>query len=250
MGEGFLLAIPVYNEEKYVAGVLDEAKTYCQSILVIDDGSTDATPNLLASAEGIKVATHAENRGYGKSLSTAFEFARHHQYEWLITMDCDEQHEASYIPRFVEAAAKGDADIISGTRYPAGYKEGTSAPADRRAINRHITAMLNDRLDFRLTDAFCGFKAYRVESLQHFCVTVPGYAMPMQFWVQVWRASLRVRELAVRLIYHDPTRHFGGYLDDPNVRLAHYIEVFESEMAVCTPPAGAAATGCTPCRSS
>ena len=124
MGEQFLLAIPVYNEEKYVAGVLDEAKAYCRDILVIDDGSTDDTANLLAAAEGIKVATHAENRGYGKSLSTAFDFAQRHHYQWLITMDCDEQHEASYIPKFMEAAGEDDADIISGTRYPAGSEEG------------------------------------------------------------------------------------------------------------------------------
>ena len=86
--------------------------------------------------------------------------------------------------------------------------------------------MLNDRLGLGITDGFCGFKAYRVQSLRDFSITVPGYAMPMQFWVQAWRAGLRISELPVRLIYNDPTRHFGGLLDDPSSRIQHYLAVF------------------------
>ncbi len=163
-------------------------------------------------------------------------------------MDCDEQHEPSFIPRFLEAAAAGDADIVSGTRYPDGHDVEASVPQDRRQINRQITAMLNERLGLGITDAFCGFKAYRVSSLRHFDITVPGYAMPMQFWVQAARASLRVMELPVRLIYNDPTRHFGGLLDDPAVRLNHYIEVFQAELAVVDDGCRPSRASCLPCR--
>jgi hypothetical protein len=77
-------------------------------------------------------------------------------------------------------------------------------------------------------------------------ITVPGYAMPMQFWVQVARAGLRVWELPVRLIYNDPTRHFGGLLDDPGARLQHYLEVFERELdASCCETDDVAAVRCT-----
>ena len=93
-------------------------------------------------------------------------------------------------------------------------------------------ATLNRRLGLNITDAFCGFKAYRVAALRDLHITVPGYAMPMQFWVQAARAGLRVRELPVRLIYNDPTRHFGGLLDDPAIRLQHYLEVLETELCV------------------
>jgi hypothetical protein len=53
----------------------------------------------------------------------------------------------------------------------------------------------------------------------------------MQFWVQAARVGLRVRELPVRLIYNDPTRHFGGLLDDPTIRLQHYLDVLEAELS-------------------
>lgn len=226
-----LLAIPVFNEEKHLESVLRETMRYANNILVVDDGSSDSTPALLRSQTGLHVITHPENRGYGKSLADAFGFAVRRGFEWLITMDCDEQHEPSQIPRFLSEARRDDADIISGTRYPDGHAGKSDAPADRREINRVITQMLNRRLDLGITDAFCGFKAYRVSALSKLHITVPGYAMPMQMWVQIARAELRVREMPVSLIYNDPTRHFGGMLDDPTVRLQHYLEAFESELA-------------------
>jgi len=242
MADDLLIAIPVFNEERYLDGVLVEVGRYGHDVLVIDDGSTDQTPRLLRSRRDVRVITHPENRGYGKTLADAFDYALRRGYEWLITMDCDEQHEPAWIPRFAQAARSNGADIISGTRYPRGHVSDASVPRDRREINRELTALINRRLGLGITDAFCGFKAYRVDPLRRLRITVPGYAMPMQFWVQVARAGLRVRELTVRLIYHDPTRHFGGLLDNPDARRQHYVAVFEYELAApsipppcCTP---------------
>ncbi len=243
-----LLAIPVFNEERYVDRVLAETKRFIRDILVVDDGSTDRTPELLRRDDDIHLIAHRENRGYGKSVADAFAFALRYGYDWLITMDCDEQHEPSYIPRFTAAAARGEADVISGTRYPNGHDVDTSAPPDRREINRRITALINRRLGLSITDAFCGFKAYRVSALARIDITVGGYAMPMQFWVQAARAGLGIEELPVRLIYQDATRHFGGLLDDPTVRLAHYLEVFEAEMSARSAARNRPKASCLSCR--
>ncbi len=237
MNQHVLVAIPVFNEERYLAGVLNEVRRYARNIVVIDDGSTDASPDVLAAQRDIRVITHPENRGYGQSLADAFRFASRGDYRWLITIDCDEQHEPSYIPRFLEAAAADEADIISGTRYPSGHDHSAAAPPDRRRINAEITDLLNRDLNLGITDAFCGFKAYRVSALRHLCITVPGYAMPLQLWVQAARAGLRIIELPVRVIYNDPNRHFGGLLDDPDVRLAHYLDVYAAERAAARPAA-------------
>ena len=64
----------------------------------------------------------------------------------------------------------------------------------------------------RLTDAFCGFKAYRVEALSSLRITETGWGMPLQLWVQAARLGLRVKEVAVPRIYLDPNRAFGGVL--------------------------------------
>src|SRR5207249_3942398 len=121
-----LVAIPVYNEEKYVRRVLDKVMTYAGNVLVVDDGSTDQTPDIL-SRYPIDVIRHAVNAGYGRSMREAFRWAISEGYDWLITMDCDEQHEPAAIPRFIDAASAADApnarergadaDVISGSRY-------------------------------------------------------------------------------------------------------------------------------------
>ncbi|MCC7146568.1 MAG: glycosyltransferase family 2 protein [Phycisphaeraceae bacterium] len=225
-----LVAIPVYNEEKHVTHVISQVLKYAKDILVVDDGSTDATPLLLAR-QPVEVVRHAVNRGYGQSLIDAFRWARCYNYDWLITMDCDEQHEPANLPDFHQAMRQPDVDVVSGSRYLQLTRQDDLPPADRQAINQTITQLLNHRLGLNLTDAFCGFKAYRVEALRKLRFSERGYAFPLQFWVQAAAAGLRVIELPIRLIYNDPKRSFGGQLDDPAHRLAHYRQVFETEVA-------------------
>ncbi|MEM1027143.1 MAG: glycosyltransferase family 2 protein [Planctomycetota bacterium] len=234
-----LIAVPVYNEETYVEKVISEIARYADcggsDVLVIDDGSTDMTPCLLAKLP-VDVIRHKTNLGYGRAIRDAFRWAQSYGYDWLITMDCDEQHEPASLPDFRRAIAKDNADIISGSRYtPCSEQVHDLPPPDRRKINATVTEWVNDRLADRLggpiTDAFCGFKAYRVSALDALPLDVDGYAIPLQFWVQAAAAGLRVEELPIRLIYVDLNRTFGGPLNDPDDRLAHYRDVFEAELA-------------------
>lgn len=242
-----LIAMPVFNERKYVDQVLDKVRRYGYEILVVDDGSTDGTSQVLDRRRDIRVIRHAQNAGYGRSLIDAFQFSAAEGYDWVITMDCDEQHEPERIPDFVRAIRQNRWDIISGSRYLRNLADNDLPPGDRRAINATITEILNDLFQLGLTDAFCGFKAHRVSALNRLELTESGYAFPMQFWPQVARAGLRVREIPVRLIYHDPTRHFGGRLDDAGYRLQHYMDVLKRELAR-TPAAQKTDAVCCGCR--
>lgn len=225
-----LVAIPVFNEAPSLPRVIDAVRARHDDILFIDDGSTDETPRLLARTPGVAVIRHPANLGYGQSLIDAFAYAHAERYDWVITLDCDEQHEPERIPEFVAAAERDDSDIISGSRYLVDMPGNSRAPADRRRINEVITSILNSVLGVALTDSFCGFKAHRVEAMARLNLTVPGYAFPLQFWVQAVRAGLRIREIPVSLIYLDPNRHFGGALDDSDARLNHYLSVFSDAL--------------------
>ncbi len=240
-----LVGVPVYNEQAHIAKVLAELRRYADDVLVIDDGSTDETPLLLAR-QPVEVIRHAENRGYGRSMQDMLRWARFDGFDWLITMDCDEQHEPASIPDFIEAIVRDTADIISGSRYLRSGNDGTinddSPPADRRLINATITEELNRCLGLALTDAFCGFKAYRVEACERLSLDVDGYEFPMQFWVQAAAQGLRIEELPVRLIYNDPTRSFGGPLDDARTRLDHYRRTMHNELERCATQLCAACT--------
>ena len=220
-----LTALPVYNEVRYVDDVLDEVCRHSPEVLVVDDGSSDGTGDLLAARNDIRLITHPTNRGYGAALATAFQFAIDNDYDYIVTIDCDGQHEPQRIPQFVEACQ--DVDIVSGSRYLKEFPGDSEPPDARRRINQQITAEINRRLVLCLTDAFWGFMAYRVASLKRLCLTEPGYAMPIELWVQAVVADLEVVELPVPLIYLDESRSFGGALDDGATRLNHYYDVLE-----------------------
>jgi dolichol-phosphate mannosyltransferase len=223
----FLTAIPVYNEERHLERVLDEVRRYSPDILVVNDGSTDRTAELLARQSGLQVITHPTNRGYGAALRSAFCHALARGAEILVTMDCDGQHEPARIPVLLEAIH--DADIVSGSRYLRDFRQDTRAPHDRRHINAVVTAELNARFGLNLTDAFCGFKAYRRNALARLHITETGWGMPLQLWVQAARLGLRVKEVGVPRLYLDPNRAFGGVLDDADERLAYYRRVVDAE---------------------
>ena len=224
-----LTALPVYNEATSVCSVLDEVKRYATDVLVVEDGSTDGTADLLAQRTDIRVVTHQQNRGYGASLITAFQYAIDEAYEFIVTIDCDGQHEPQRIPMFVEACAT--ADIVSGSRYLQRFAGDSQPPAERQQINQMVTSEINDRLSLQITDAFCGFKAYRVDSLKKLQLTELGYAMPLELWVQVSAIGLRLTELPVPLIYLDQKRSFGGALDEADVRLEYYRLVLDRSIA-------------------
>lgn len=232
-----LVALPVYNDGSSVGGVVRGIREYLPApdvdIIAINDGSTDDTAAELLKVPGISILTHPKNLGYGAALATAFHHAIAGGYEALITIDADGQHDPVYLTKLLQALEH--CDIASGSRYLRHHEKDTLVPGDRRRINHTITQELNDKLGLSLSDAFCGFKAYRVEGLKRLNITELGYAMPIQLWVQAVREGLVIREVAVPRIYLDPNRSFGAHLDQAEARLAYYRQILEREIAKCSP---------------
>lgn len=235
----FLTALPVYNEAAHVEAVLDEVLRITPDVLVVDDGSTDGTAELLARRDDIRLVRHDANRGYGAALATAYAATLAGPWDGLVTIDCDGQHQPRLIPDFIAAASS--ADIVSGSRYLKHFPGDSAPPAARRRINAEITAEINARLGLSLTDAFCGFKAYSRRALRRLHIAETGYAMPLEVWVQAAAAGLRIVELPVPLVYLDLARSFGGALDDAATRLAYYRTVLDRAEAAVALQAAATA---------
>jgi glycosyltransferase involved in cell wall biosynthesis len=243
--ERWLTALPVFNECTHVNSVLDEVTLYSDHTLVVDDGSTDGTAEILSQRTDVAVVHHAVNRGYGAALITAFQYASEHEYHGIVTIDCDGQHSPQRIPLFRHACQH--ADIVSGSRYLKQFEGDSTPPAQRLFVNQQVTNELNRRLGLSLTDAFCGFKAYRVSALEQLQIQEPGYAMPLEVWVQAAAHKLKIIELPVPLIYLDEKRSFGGALDNAATRLEYYHQVIDRSLAAVgsddrLPPA---ALGCS-----
>src|SRR6516162_3979456 len=98
-----LVAIPVYNEQKTLAGVVEDTLRQQFDLLVVDDGSTDGTLDVLRQFPQAAVVKHPKNRGYGAALRSAFRYAAQNDYDVVVTMDSDGQHDPELIRPFVEA---------------------------------------------------------------------------------------------------------------------------------------------------
>ena len=216
----FLTAIPVYNQKKTVRAILEQVRSFSDSILVIDDGSTDGTSEELNKLDWVRTIRHEQNKGYGGALISAFSYAcKSLEFDALLTMDCDGQHEPSRATSLI--AALDNADIASGSRYLEHFSTDVSAPADRMQVNQIITSELNASL---------GFKGYRIAALSKLNISETGWGMPLQVWVQAARLGLRIKELPVPRIYLDATRSFGTTLDNANERLEYYRRVIKKEL--------------------
>ncbi|MCX7403646.1 MAG: glycosyltransferase family 2 protein [Planctomycetia bacterium] len=243
----FLVALPVYNEVAYVSTVLDQVLRYATDVLVVDDGSTDGTADVLAKRTDVRVIRHTTNLGYGAALATAFQTTLAGKWAGLVTIDCDGQHQPRLIPDFIAALLDLDrpVDIVSGSRFLLPSPLDTQAPADRRRINQQITADINQRLLLSLSDAFCGFKAYSRRALESLKIRELGYAMPLEVWAQAAAAKLAIAELPVPLIYLDEARSFGGALDDATTRLAYYRSVLDRALATAMAAADRESAPCS-----
>lgn len=225
------ILLPVYNEASTLGFVLDSVRRqFSGEILVVDDGSTDDTGEVLAARTDVTVISNSVNAGYGAALSAGFTFAYRRGVSELITMDCDGQHEPAHIPDFFSLLSQG-ADIISGSRYLPESREIGKAPASRSEINVRVTREVNRVTGWSLTDSFCGFKAYRLAAISGFEWKETGYGFPLEVWAKAYNRGLIVVESPVERIYHDYNRSFGPALDDPEVRFEYYMRVWRSALA-------------------
>ena len=224
----FAILLPVYNEGATLESVLRKLSKFKNAdVVVVDDGSTDATPSILERVPVKAVIRHGENTGYGQTLIDGFNYAKDNGYRYCVTMDADEQHEPGFIPCLLEKLEKFD--IVSGSRYLDPLLSGELPPPERLEVNKIITEKLRALTGYLLTDSFCGFKGYRVDGLRKLNLTETNYGFPIQAWLQAAKAGLTVTECAVPLIYKDHSRNFNNQFADRDERLNHYLRVMEKE---------------------
>lgn len=153
--ESVAIVIPAFNEAASIAAVVSRARDF-GTPLVVDDGSNDGTPDIAARA-GATVVTLERNMGYDHALSAGFERAASLDYDFVITMDADGQHNPHALTEFI-ALLHGGADVVIGTR-------------DRRQrAAEHLFAWVAQGL-WGIRDPLCGMKGYRVRvyrALGHF----------------------------------------------------------------------------------
>lgn len=227
-----LIVIPVHNEERHLVGVLEEViDSTDQDILAVDDGSDDRSTRILEdfeySRDRFELIRNDQNKGYGYSLLQGFDYSISNEYKYVLTLDGDGQHTPRLIPKFVRRINSKEADIVSGSRYMPDSEKFSDPPSDRLEINREITCKINQMTVYNLTDAFCGYKIYKCDSIKDLEIKNTGFGMPLELLLKADRKGLSIAELPVPLIYKEPLKGFNGRLSDPEKRLNYYYEVIK-----------------------
>ncbi|MDS0261506.1 glycosyltransferase family 2 protein [Haloarcula sp. S1CR25-12] len=152
--------IPAYNEASTIGPVIDDTGEYVDRVVVVDDGSSDDTADI-ARAHGATVVEHVFNTGVGGAVRTGYQYAIKHDYDWVVQVDADGQHDPSKIPELLDVA--GDYDMVIASRYLNESYQDYSAT--RNAGIQFFTRLVNALGDIEITDVTSGFRVYRVSML-------------------------------------------------------------------------------------
>jgi glycosyltransferase involved in cell wall biosynthesis len=159
-GDTVLAIIPAYCEERFIGRVVRQVLQYVQTVLVVDDGSSDNTA-AEAEAAGAKVIRHATNLGKGAALKTGLEYAVSVGAAFYLFLDGDGQHDPSEIPAFFEAMNCSNAHLAVGNR----MRNLEQMPLIRRWTNQFMSWQIGRICKTPIPDSQCGFRLARKELL-------------------------------------------------------------------------------------
>lgn len=186
-----------YNEGEVIAGVVRPLVESHYQVVVVDDGSRDATAER-ARAAGAAVVRHPINRGQGAALQSGLRYALRHGARILVTFDADGQHAADDISRLVGPIAGGTADIVLGSRF---IEHAADVPATRRLLLRLAVAFTGVVSGIRLTDAHNGLRALSRRAAEQVDLQLDRMAHASEIIDQLVRTGLPLVEVSVTVRY-------------------------------------------------
>lgn len=195
-----IVTLTAFNEERHIAPIIERVRSLGYQCIVVDDGSTDETAEISARS-GAQVVRHCMNLGQGYAVLTSFKSALRSRCDVVVEMDADGQHDPDEIPALVDALVRTEADVVVGSRirgsnYP-------TAPFFRKTFLPFFTGLVNRLTGYEMTDAMCGFRAFRHESLLRVSPLLDSMLEPQyiaaEMFLRFARAGLSVQEVPIAL---------------------------------------------------
>jgi|SRR6218665_246360 len=199
------IIIPTYNNERTLKRVIDSVLEFSPYIIIVNDGSTDSTANILENYRHLTLIHHEKNSGKGTALKNGFQKALELGYDYAITIDSDGQHFATDIPNFIEEIEANGESLIIGSR----NMKHESVPGKSSFGNNFSNFWFWFETGIRLTDTQSGYRLYPLH-------TIPKkyFTNKFEFEIEVivrsaWK-GVRVKNIPIRILY------------DPNERVSHF----------------------------
>lgn len=193
-----LVLIPAFNEAVRIGGVVENVRRTLphMPVLVVDDGSRDDTA-AIAKKHGAIVVSHPFNMGYGVAIQTGYKYALAHDYEYLVQIDGDGQHDPTCIPELLAVLRQGEADFVLGSRFLGSSYRPPFARRVGMALFRWIVSRVTGRF---VTDTTSGFQAFNRDVIRFFTSDIFPVDYPdADMLIMLHRAGFSMREVPVRM---------------------------------------------------
>lgn len=188
--------IPAYNEEAHLGSVIEKTKKYTIDIIVIDDGSTDKTA-AIAQDEGAHLIKHSSNEGKGKALRDGLQFALEREYDQIIILDADNQHNPNEIPLFVKKISSSGSGIIVGNR----MHNPKDMPSRRVFINKLFSKIVSRVCKQNIPDALSGYRIIKKEVLKSISLTTNRFDTDPEILIRASKVGFKIDYINIKCIY-------------------------------------------------
>jgi len=189
--------IPAYLEEKHIGDVVTRTIAQLDNVLVVDDGSSDATA-AKARAAGAELIVHERNLGKGDSIKTGLRYWLDRGFQHVVILDGDGQHLPEEISRFI-AAAPGGAELLVGTR----MNDVRQMPLVRRLVNRYMSRKISRLCGQDIPDTQCGFRMLSAAVIPDLLMGSERFDYETEMLIVVSRKGCRIGAVPISTVYSD-----------------------------------------------
>jgi glycosyltransferase involved in cell wall biosynthesis len=194
--------IPAFNEAPYIAAIVEQTAKHIETVVVIDDGSTDDTA-AIARAAGAVCLSLPVNRGKSWALRTGIDFARANGFTHVITLDGDGQHLPQDIPAMVRVAEETDADLVIGTR-PFARDLMPSSRYYSNTIGSRLASLL---IGCEVKDSQSGFRLFRTDKFSTIKLRSQRYEIEMEVLIKMVRSGCSIAHSPIHMVYFNDEAH-------------------------------------------
>lgn len=192
-----VVLIPTYNNEKTLKQVIDAVRLYSPNIMVVNDGSTDSTADILSKEEGIHIVSYENNRGKGYALKTGLREAINLGYKYAITIDSDGQHYADDIPVFINEIKENPNSLLVGAR----NLQAENMPSKNTFANKFSNFWYKVETGITLSDTQSGFRLYPLDFINSTRFITRGYEFEVEVIVRAAWKGLLVKNVPIKVFY-------------------------------------------------
>ncbi len=203
-----LVIIPAYNEEKNIARLVGEIRSLGFPVLVVDDGSKDATVDK-AQGAGAEVLVATTNQGKGATLQRGFQWFLGKNYSAALIMDSDGQHDPKELSLFLKTLNQNDAQVVVGNR----LHDPNGMPWIRRTTNRWMSRIISSIAKQEVPDSQCGYRAIRREVLQKITLNTAHFEIESEILLEAARHGFKITSIPVRCVYQDEKSRINPFGD-------------------------------------